>query len=430
MSAPHANTPPSPTAKSANTPSRQPNGTAAGSDEQASDLLGFDLVSLTSSAAQLRARQLAFAQEGRNEQAGATPNQAHEFTYAAFQSRVHEYSSAMRAFGLQAGERILVPGGLSVQSIAAIIAGLAAGLDCAIVGTHLDSDEIGAFARAAGASALVSDVGSEDTASARHILSAAAKAETVRLVISLSDNPPDGTVPVRAAAGAKVAQQKPSRGGRIITRTMDGTPAAHSQQCLICAGLDFIAQARLSAGSTIVSTILPTSFAGLVCGPIAGLLTGAPTVLHAPFDSQALVRRIAGDGPVQLIVPAAIGGHIAGSGFFKSSDLSALVLLSRFEARPAALAAPELPALQAEGIDISDLLAYDEVTAFAQLRGNEGRPSMPLERNHTIHMGGRHLVTVGAVMHMLETNGIRTTAAVFDGAAVSKGDWKFYESAE
>ena len=395
------------------------------------DLLGFDLVSLTSSAGQLRAGQLAFAHDGGDidDNAGQSAS-ANELEYPAFRALVNVYASALRAFGLQPGERILICGCLGAQSQAAIMAGLTAGLDTALVGIHLDADDIGDFARLTGASAVLSEASAGEPGVARQILTAASQADSVRIVISLSDDPADGMVPIHASGAATGRAAHLQRSGQVITRDMQGAPVIHSQQTLVTAGLDFIARAKISAGAPIVSTIVPASFAGLVCGPVTGLLTGAPVILHAPFDSTRLIERVKASGPVQLIAPGAISEHLTSSTILNAEDLSLLVLLSRFEGTPAALQAPALPALAVDGFDVCDLAAWDELALAANMRAQGGGPRMPLEDNHVIHLQGRETLALRAVRHLLEKNGIRSTTIAFDGAAVSQRDWKFYDSAQ
>jgi acyl-coenzyme A synthetase/AMP-(fatty) acid ligase len=351
-------------------------------------------------------------------------------TFEAFQKLVSLYAGAFANAGVQPGERILVAGCTSVQSIAAIIATLSIGADAALAGMHLDSSEIAAFAMITGASAIVTEAGEDDAATAALVLGAAAQADCVRLVVSLADDPADGTVSVSAAAGGGSQPPAHIEGGCIITRNSTGMPVTHSQQTLIVAGLDFLARTRLSAEAPIVTTIIPASFAGLVCGPLAGLLLGSLTNLHAPFDSAVLVRAIEASKPVQLVAPAALATQIAASGFCDADHLSALVLLTRYEAAPPALEAPALPPLAVRGIAVSDLAAFDEIAVAAQLRGADGVPVKPLEQNHMIHIDGREVLALRAVRHLLENNGVRSTAMTFDGAAVSRLDWTYHDTAD
>ncbi|MCC2096965.1 MAG: AMP-binding protein [Hyphomicrobiales bacterium] len=397
---------------------------------RSNDLLGFDIVSLTRSAAQLRIDQPAFIQSGLESGALASAGDTSPVSYRAFQGLVGRSASALVNVGLQPGERVLIAGCTSVHAIAMMIGALSAGIDAALAGMHLDGEEIGAFARITGAAAIVTEAGADDPATVSQILTAAAGADCVRLVLSLNRDPADGIVAVAAAAGGKAESPPISSGASILTRNSDGMPVTHSQQTLIVAGLDFIARTNLSAGSSIISTLIPASFAGLVCGPVAGLLLGALTNMHAPFDSRALLRAIEAGKPAQLIAPAALARQIAESGVCDKEHLAALVLLKRYEAAPSTLEPSGLPPLSVTGIAISDAAAFDEIAVAAQLRGTDGVPVKPLEQNHMIHIDGREVLAVRAVKHLLENNGVRSTAMTFDGAAVSKLDWKYYDTAD
>jgi hypothetical protein len=395
-----------------------------------SDLLGFDIVSLTRSAAQLRVDQPAFVQTGAGRHFPGEAWRAQATTFSAFQKLVSQYAGAFANAGLQPGERLLIAGCTSVQSIAAMIGALSVGIDAALAGVHLDSTEIATFATVTGAGAIVTDAGEDDPATAALILGAAAQADCVRLVVSLADCPADGTVSVSAAAAGAAKPAAHVKGGCIITRNSDGMPVTHSQQTLIVAGLDFLARTQLSSGVPIITTIIPASFAGLVCGPLAGLLLGSLTNLHAPFDSTALLHAIETAKPVHLVAPAALAQQIAASSICNAAYLSALVLLQRHEAAPPSLEAPALPPLPVDGIAVSDVAAFDEIAVAAQLRGANGIPARPLEQNHMIHIDGREVLALRAVKHLLENNGVRSTAITFDGAAVSRLDWTYHDATE
>ncbi len=201
------------------------------------------------------------------------------------------------------------------------------------------------------------------------------------------------------------------------------------QQTLITACFDFLSQTHVGAGLTLLSTIVPSSFAGLVCGPVAGLLTGATTVLHVPFESKKLIERIEADRPVQLIAPAGLAAQIEKSSLASKEFLASLVLLTRLKEAPAELGDIDLPRINLPGVNMADMIAFGEIAAVAESRDGDRPRSALLQDNHTIQMDGREVLAFRAIKHLLDTNGVRSTAVSLDGAAVTKTDWRIHDPA-
>lgn len=401
-----------------NTTANPQSATSASED---GDMIGFDLVSLARSAAQLRAGRLAFVNDAREIEEA--------LGFAEFDAMARRFAGALHAYGLNAGDTMLIVGCMSPRSFAAVIGGLAAGIDVAVCGAHLDATAIGAFARDISASAIVVEASAQEPADCELAYGAAAAAETIRLVVSLAEDAPDGAISIEAARDAEPPAWHADKRARILTRESDGRAVAHTQQTLVTAGLDFISQTQIGAGLPIVSTIVPASFAGLICGPLAGLLTGATTIVHVPFNSERLIDRIEKDMPVQLIAPAAIARDIERSSLGTARHLSCLALLTRLPGVPEDLANLAMPTIELEGVRIADIIAFGETAVVAERRPANGARQAPLQAQHTIQMDGREVIAVRATKHLLDHNGARTTAIALEGAAVSKPDWKRYDPA-
>lgn len=393
----------------------------AGADD--GDIIGFDLVSLVRSAAQLRSGRMAFVNDAQGTEEA--------LSFAACDDLARSNAAALHMLGLQPGECVLLAGCSGPRAFAALIGALAAGLDAAVCGLHLDAGEMGAFAKACGASAIITDAREGDAAQCELVYGAAALADNVRLIVSVAAEAPDGSVSIAAAAatGNPAPARAHARPGQIVTRDAHGNPVRHLQQTLITAGFDFLSQTRIGAGLTLLSTIPPSSFAGLVCGPVAGLLTGATTVLHAPFDSKKLIARIEADKPVQLVVPAGLAPHLEKSSLAAREHLANLVLLTRINQAPRTLENISLPRISLPGIDIADLIAFGEIAAVAESRDGDRLRSAFLQDNHTIQMDGREVIAFRAIRHLLDSNGVRSKAISLDGAAVTKADWLSHDPA-
>jgi len=388
--------------------------------------------SLVRNAARLRGARLALSGEGLayRRRPGAADG---SLTFAGLCERMEADARALAAFGIRPGERALAIGCVSARGFAAVAGALEAGLDVAVAGPHLDAAELGAFAASIGASVMLCEACDTDAGLAEQALAASAAAESVRLVVSLAKAPPDGMVAMDAAvprgdATGEAAHPLQPGSARIVTRSGGGAPVFHRQETLLMAGFDLVSRAQISAAAPLISTIAPTSFAGLVCGPLAGLLAGASTHLLLPFSGRRLVELVETLKPAQLVAPAAICPQLSASGLCSAGRLSALMLLTRLSAPPADWSRVRLPALDADRVAVSDLLAIGEAAAFAERRTAAGLPARPLQSPHTIRVGDREHVAVRSVTHFLDRNGAKSSVIALEGKAVSQPDWILHDA--
>lgn len=302
--------------------------------------------------------------------------------------------------GLKAGERVLLTGGAEASLVIAIVAALRGGFEPALVPLGLDAGELAAHARAVDAAALVGPTAYGTSALADKYLSAAALAPPVRFVATLGPQTLDGAVDLSTEAVLRYAAENPeidlqrgkpapSHAPRIITFTRSGTPVVHQQATLMAASLDFIARASIGRETPILSTLPPTSFAGLVTGPLAALLSGATLALEGPFNARAFLKRRDDIGHAHLVVPAAIGGDLAKAGIF--DGLASAVLVSRLS--PDTNFVP--PESTAAACPVIDLYAIGENAAVAEQR-REGTPVPPAHTPHFIGFDEARTLTIEA----------------------------------
>ena len=322
--------------------------------------------------------------------------------------------------GLRPGERILLIGGAEVSLVIAIVAALRGGFEAALAPLDLEAAELAAFARAIGAAALAGPTVYGTLSPTATYFAAAAAAPSIRLLATLGPNEIDGAVDLSTAATLRYAATHPDIGfepGKPVSTepppiiTFDRSrqkPVLHHQTTLMAASLDFVARATIGRETPILSTVPPVTFAGLVAGPLAALLSGAPLHLDGPFDAQSFLKRRDEAGHTHLVIPAAIAAELAGTGIFEG--LASAVLLSRLSpempfAAPTALASP---------CPLIDLYAIGETAAIAELR-HAGMVSPPAAAPHFIGFEDDRILTVEAHPEIGRPFGFRGSAVTSEG---------------
>jgi hypothetical protein len=119
-----------------------------------------------------------------------------------------------------------------------------------------------------------------------------------------------------------------------------GSPYFLAQGALLAAGLDLVRKTRRGGAAPILSLVSPGSFAGLVAGPLAALLSSATLHFLAPFRAEAFLRLLDEIGPARLVAPMAILPDLARSGLLEDGALLSCVVLSQPSETPFA-ALPE-----------------------------------------------------------------------------------------
>jgi acyl-CoA synthetase (AMP-forming)/AMP-acid ligase II len=275
--------------------------------------------------------------------------------------------------GLKPGERLLLIGGAETTLVIAIVAALRGGFEPALAPLDLEPDEFAAYAQAINAAALAGPSHYGMAISPEMYFAVAAATPSIRFVATLGPEEIDGAVDLTTAATLRYAAERSEsaleRGrpapaaARLITfDRARKAPVFHEQSTLMAASLDFVARASIGRETPIFSTLPPTTFAGLVAGPLAALLSGATLHLEGPFDARSLVKRIDGLENVHLVVPAAVAKDFLEAGLL--DRLASAVLMSRLAstsdfAPPDALNAP---------CPILDLYAIDESAVIGELR--------------------------------------------------------------
>lgn len=363
----------------------------AGSEPGAGDpFVQFSLDALVSATARLRPDSLAFTERGQS------------MPYGILAVQVAAFARQLSEGGLKPGERIVITGGAEISLVVALIAALRGGYEPALAPLDLEADELAAFARAVNAAALVGPSQHGDFSPADTFLSTAASVATIRLVASYGPEAFDGAVDLSPGACLRYAAAFPDNGldrakfaaaatPRVITadRRNGATPVVHHQSTLIVAGLDVAARARIGRETPILCTLPPTSFAGLVAGPFAALLSGATLHLHGPFDARDFLEMRDRLASPHLVVPLAVAGELMHADAL--TGLASAILVSRQTAEAVCL--PE--AIEAP-CALIDLYAVGERAAIAEPR-HAGSPRPPAQEPHFIGFDKSRVLAVAAL---------------------------------
>lgn len=354
---------------------------AASQNDDMSALLGrFNFDTLLAGAANLRPEHKALTdlRNGRVEQ----------ISFGDFDRRATRLAHSFRGLGLRNGDRILLVGSATSTTIIALIAGLRAGFDVVLAGRHLNAGELGTVARQTGIAALVGEACAGDESCVDNLFSVAALASDVRLVCALGNVEIDGAVTIDPHSPTRdtIPELAPAFGRpSIFTIAANGLAIEHAQQTLVAAALDFAARSRIGAEAPILTTFAPVSFAGLVAGPLASLLSGATLMLHEPFSSKDFLATIEAQ-PVHLVAPASLVDSFGEAGLLERSRVSIMISVLRCDTIAGAeLRTPNI-APHARRSRLVDLYAFSETAAVAEPRGADLVAFAPAYEQHMISM--------------------------------------------
>ncbi len=294
--------------------------------ESAHPLSAFGLDMLARGAARLRGDRHAMSEAGPGASAGRIDYGELDRLTLAFAARAHEC-------GLAPGARVLIVGVPRIGAVVAVLGALTAGLEPVVAPAHLDAGAMAFLAQTSGASALFGPTDYGDLDLEGVLLEAAACAPDVRMLGSLGPRAADGAIDFSPGALASTTAA-PARSARpdappkigMALRTDTKTPRAVfiAQNALVEQALEIVAAMQLSSNRPLVSTLSIASVAGLVAGPVAALLSGAPLFLFGPFDATGLTAAIDRAAPCALLAPAAVGKAMIDARLCASLDVMAL----------------------------------------------------------------------------------------------------------
>lgn len=265
-----------------------------------------------------------------------------ELSYADLYQRVSAFLARLRGFEFARGENALICCPPGAQALVALTATVAAGLDPVLAPLPLPMARgaIADAARALGVSALFAPARfcGFDFVDTLHGL--AAQTPSIRLIGSLGGafgGALDGAADFsRDALQAPMAPRARLNDGwssdeRALIGVIGDAGAIDflTQGALLGAALDLVRATREAGEAPILSLVSPGSFGGLVAGPLAALLAGAPLHYLAPFDVAAFIDALDALGPARLVAPAAILPDLARAGLLTNGALIAVTALEK-----------------------------------------------------------------------------------------------------
>jgi non-ribosomal peptide synthetase component E (peptide arylation enzyme) len=300
-------------------------------------------------------------------------------TYAEADRAISAFAARLRGLGLAADTVVAIQLPNTVEGIVAFLGVLRAGMIAAPLPLLWRTHDMIAALRSAGAKAIVTCARTGSDAPVHTAMQAASEVFAIRHVCCFGRELPDGVTPLDDLFESAPADptSEPTRQGpaafRVAAITFDvgadgirAVPRNHLQ--LVGGGLVPFLESALAQDSVLLSTIPPTSFAGLALGVVPWLLAGGTLALHQDCDPSALAAQCAdlNDATVVLPGPAAVPLNEAG---ILSESVKSIVALWR---------APErMTTAQAwrSNAPLIDVAVFGEVGLIAAPRGEDGMPA-------------------------------------------------------
>jgi acyl-CoA synthetase (AMP-forming)/AMP-acid ligase II len=240
----------------------------------------------------------------------------------------------LRDFDFAPGERALLLCAPGVQAVVALGALVAAGLTPVAAPPHLAADALTEAAIAAQAALILAPTRFSGLDLEERLLAAAARAPSVRLIGALTPELFDGAEdfsPQALALGlvARAPCAYALNENAQIGAYADGGLHFMPQGRLFVRALEFARLTRGDGAAPVLSLVSCGGFAGLVAGPLAALIAGAPLHLLAPFEAARFLATLDALGPARLVAPGALMPFLARAGLATSGALSSLTLLLR-----------------------------------------------------------------------------------------------------
>ncbi|MHB2166289.1 hypothetical protein [Alsobacter sp. R-9] len=297
-------------------------------------------------------------------------------TFAAAERAVQRLCEQFGDLGLSEGVvAIALPG--VVETPVALLAALRAGLTPCLVPVDLDPVHYDALAERLPLAAVVTVAAHGSLRPAERWRTAASGWPRTTPVMGFGERLPAGVLPVSPVLGsAPDAGFTAPRAGRRdqppVLTVRAGTEGLdiyrHEQEGLVAAGLWLVLRAGINPSESILTTIAPTSLAGLATGFVPALLTGGTLWQVPQFSSRAFLDALDGMGGGHVVVPGSLERMMRDAGLMKDRSV---VLLHR---PPVRLDMP----IAVSGERIVDVLSCADHAVLMAVRDAEGRVALAL----------------------------------------------------
>ncbi|MGD0026905.1 MAG: long-chain fatty acid--CoA ligase, partial [Xanthobacteraceae bacterium] len=137
---------------------------------------------------------------------------------------------------------------------------------------------------------------------------------------------------------------------------------------VLAGGLAVVLESRLAQDATILSTIAPSSFAGISLTMLPFLLSGGTLLLHHPFDPDVLARQTRDERCSTLVLPGPVALRLADTGAFAGDGVGSVIAAWRSPERLATS-----PAWRERETTLVDVPIFGEAGLVAARRSPGGR---------------------------------------------------------
>jgi hypothetical protein len=304
-----------------------------------------------------------------------TPPQ--RLTFADADRAISKLTAHFFESGLPANAVIAVQLPNTVEFVLTMLAAHRAGLVVAVLPQLWRQADLTTALNRIGARAIVTSSRIDGISHADLVMNAAAEAFSIRYVGGFGDGLPEGMTSLDDVLSGDLHDPIPvtqdARRAAMISFdiTADGfraVPRTHLN--LISGGLAMFLEGSLPQGATIISALLPSSFAGVAASLVTWLLSGGVLALHHPFDVNVLERAINEHGCDVLIAPSPLAQRMAETGLLDRAPTLRHVL-GIWRAPEQVTASAAWPASQAE---FTDVYLFGEAGLFGAVRGDDGLP--------------------------------------------------------
>jgi acyl-CoA synthetase (AMP-forming)/AMP-acid ligase II len=211
---------------------------------------------------------------------------------------------------------------------------------------------------------------------------------SIRYVCGFGQKLPDGVVPFDDLFGAERIDPLPplDRDRQIYASAQIGlitfdvgedgiVPVARNHTEMLAGGLAVTLESQLGPGTRILSTLAPSSFAGVSLTLLPWLLSAGTLCLHHPFDPQVLAQQRRDEACATLVLPGPVALRLAEAGAFAREGAGAAAAAAGTVI--AAWRAPERlatsPAWRERETALVDVPIFGEAGFVAARRGAGGR---------------------------------------------------------
>jgi acyl-CoA synthetase (AMP-forming)/AMP-acid ligase II len=271
-------------------------------------------------------------------------------TYEQTDRIVSGIAGRLRRMGLHTDAVVALQMANTVESVLTLLGVLRAGLIAMPLPALWRRSEMVAALSRVGATALI--VSGRIVATDHYALAMQVAAEMfpIRYVCGYGPDAPDGLVPfdnlfeagkldpIPAWDEERAAEPGPAAHLAVVTWDVgaDGPfPVARSHAELIAGGLTVMLESGLQQDAVLLSTIMPSSAAGLATSMTAWLLTGGTLAMHHPFDPETYLKQVAAMGFDAVIVPGPLAAQLTESA--RSSQKPMSPMPSRYGEPPSGL---------------------------------------------------------------------------------------------